>query len=127
MDKQIITKLGYNFGFREGFCDECGGKCCTGESGYIWISEEETAKAASFLLMDIQGFADTYLFAAKGRLSIKEKEYNGGHACVFFDEKEKNCSIYEVRPTQCRTFPFWDYYKTHNEEALNECPALITL
>jgi len=127
LDKQIITKLGYNFGFRDGFCDECGGRCCTGESGYIWISEEEMAKAASFLLMDIQSFADAYLFAAKGRLSIREKEYNGAHACIFFDEKEKNCSIYDVRPTQCRTFPFWDYFKTHNEEALNECPALITL
>jgi Fe-S-cluster containining protein len=126
-EKQITTEVGYNFAFRDGFCGECGGKCCVGESGYIWISEEEAQKVASFLLMDIYGFADRYLFRANGKLSIKEKEHGGGSACVFFDEKEKNCSIYDVRPTQCRTFPFWDYYKTHNEEALKECPALIML
>ncbi len=124
---KIITKVGYNFGFKEGFCDECGGKCCTGESGYIWITEEEAVAVASFLLMDIKSFAGKYLFQANNRLSIREKEYNGGYACVFFDEKEKNCSIYNVRPTQCRTFPFWDYYKTHYKEALKECPALIML
>lgn len=126
-DKQIITKLGYNFGFRDGFCEECGGKCCTGESGYIWISEEEASKAASFLLMDIESFADKYLFQANNKLSIREKEYNGGYACVFFDEIAKNCSIYDVRPTQCRTFPFWDYYKQNTNEALKECPALTAL
>jgi len=126
-ENQITIEVGYNFAFRHGFCDECGGRCCTGESGYIWISEEEVAKAASFLLMDIQEFADKYLFSANNRLSIKEKKHNDGCACIFFDEKEKNCSIYDVRPTQCRTFPFWDYYKIHNEEALKECPALIML
>lgn len=125
--KKIITKVGYNFGFRTGFCEGCGGRCCTGESGYIWISEEEAAKVALFLLMEFDEFAGRYLFFAKGKLSIKEKEWAGGYACIFFDEEAKNCSIYEVRPAQCRTFPFWDYYKTHCKEALEECPALIML
>jgi Fe-S-cluster containining protein len=26
--------------------------------------------------------------------------------CVFLDEESKGCGIYEVRPTQCRNFPF---------------------
>jgi hypothetical protein len=125
--EQLETKLGYNFGFRHGFCEECGGRCCTGESGYIWISEEEAKKVASFLSMDMDSFAKNYLFVVKGRLSIIEKEYNGGYACIFFDEKAKNCSIYEVRPAQCRSFPFWDYYKNNTQEALKECPALIVL
>ena len=126
-EDKIITEVGYNFGFRYGFCDECGGRCCTGESGYIWISEEEAAAVSVLLSMSIDEFADKYLFRASGKLSIKEKEFADGHACIFFDENAKNCSIYEARPAQCRTFPFWEYFKTHYEEALKECPALITL
>ena len=126
-EDKIIEEVGYNFGFRNGFCDECGGRCCTGESGYIWISEEEVLRASSFLGMDLQDFVEKYLFRVNGRLSIKEKSYQDGCACIFFDENAKNCSVYEVRPAQCRTFPFWEYYKTHHEEALKECPALIML
>lgn len=126
-EDKIITEVGYNFGFRYGFCDECGGRCCTGESGYIWISEEEAVAVSVLLGMSIDEFADKYLFRASDKLSIKEKEFADGHACIFFDENAKNCSIYEVRPAQCRTFPFWEYFKTHHEEALRECPALITL
>lgn len=125
--EQLITEVGYNFGFRDGFCEECGGKCCTGESGYIWISEDEVVKACEWLNMDMDAFADKYLFRVQDRLSIKEKRFSDGQACIFFDEEAKNCSIYEVRPTQCRTFPFWEYFKKHHEEALKECPALIML
>lgn len=33
--------------------------------------------------------------------------------------------IYEVRPTQCRTFPFWDYFKTRVDELKLECPGVV--
>ena len=123
----VIKAEGFAFGFKEGYCKECGGRCCTGESGYMWISEEEAKKAASFLLMDLQSFAAKYLLSANGKLSLKEKRYKDGHACAFFDEEAKQCSIYEARPLQCQTFPFWERYKTHTQEAFEECPALIAL
>ena len=34
-------------------------------------------------------------------------EYANGD-CVFFDNKARNCSVYPARPSQCRTWPFWD-------------------
>ena len=49
------------------------------------------------------------------------------YACVFFDLEKKCCSIYEARPTQCRTFPFWDYFKENKEEVFKECPAIKEL
>ncbi len=39
----------------------------------------------------------------------------------FFDEKKLNCSIYEHRPKQCRTFPFWEYFKKNYNELEKEC------
>jgi Fe-S-cluster containining protein len=35
------------------------------------------------------------------RWSLIERE---NHDCIFYEE---GCKIYPVRPTQCRTFPFW--------------------
>ena len=34
-------------------------------------------------------------------------EYSNGD-CVFFDGKTRKCTVYEARPRQCRTWPFWD-------------------
>jgi len=33
-------------------------------------------------------------------------EKGGGEGCVFLDDESK-CSIYEARPLQCRTYPYW--------------------
>jgi uncharacterized protein len=39
-----------------------------------------------------------------GRHSLREKA-NGD--CVFYD-RERGCTIYPIRPRQCRTWPFWE-------------------
>ncbi len=28
--------------------------------------------------------------------------------CVFYDRETERCTVYEDRPRQCRTYPFWD-------------------
>jgi Fe-S-cluster containining protein len=38
------------------------------------------------------------------RVSLREKD-NGD--CVFYD-RAQGCTIYPVRPRQCRTWPFWE-------------------
>jgi Fe-S-cluster containining protein len=35
------------------------------------------------------------------QLSLKER---GNYDCIFW---KNGCSVYEARPLQCRTFPFW--------------------
>jgi Fe-S-cluster containining protein len=47
------------------------------------------------------------------------------YACIFFDLDKKQCSIYEARPKQCRTFPFWEHFKTNIKEVIDECPAIV--
>jgi hypothetical protein len=41
--------------------------------------------------------------ASRGR-TLREKT-NGD--CVFYD-RAKGCTVYSVRPRQCRTWPFWE-------------------
>ena len=83
-------------------CTGCG-QCCTGAPGYTWVSDEEIQKIAEFLDLTINEFSQKYLRRVKGRLSLIElpKTYD----CVFL--KDKKCQIYPVRPTQCRTYPWW--------------------
>lgn len=83
-------------------CTECG-QCCTGAPGYIWVSEKEIETIADHLNISIQDFYQRYIRRVKGRLSLLEHPAN--YDCVFL--KDKKCQIYQVRPTQCRTFPWW--------------------
>ncbi|MCI7363511.1 MAG: YkgJ family cysteine cluster protein [Campylobacter lanienae] len=112
---------GFNYEFDSSKCDECGGKCCVGESGYIWISEDEIKSLGEYLGYKTELIKEIFLEKFGNRYSIKEKPYKGGFACIFFDEKNKNCSIYEYRPNQCRSFPFWEHFKRNFKELEREC------
>lgn len=85
-------------------CTGCGG-CCTGFSGFVWVSDKEIAAMAEHKKMSIHQFEKNYLVEVEdGRKSLREMP--GSFDCVFL-EGQKRCGLYDVRPTQCRTFPFW--------------------
>lgn len=117
----MLRQDGFNYEFDPAKCDECGGRCCTGESGYIWISDDEIAVLADFLGISQNLLKERFLFKTKRGYSIKECEFQGGFACVFFDKVKKNCSVYEARPSQCKTFPFWEHFKNNLRELQAEC------
>ncbi|HHC11511.1 MAG TPA: YkgJ family cysteine cluster protein [Campylobacterales bacterium] len=122
----LVTKDGYNYKFNPTACESCGGACCTGESGYIWVKYQEIEKMAQFLELTIEEFATMYLRKVKHRYSIIEKKIDtDNYACIFFDNNIKQCTIYPVRPLQCRTFPFWEIFKKDIEEVKKECPGII--
>ncbi len=123
--QDIITKEGYTYGFDPSKCAQCEGRCCTGESGYIWLTPKEMHKIADFLDIEIDDFKISYLRKVGYRYSLKERVINGEFECIFFDTEAKNCSIYDQRPLQCRTFPFWDYFKKHTDEVVKECPGIV--
>ncbi len=84
-------------------CLECG-RCCAGpEEGYVWATEEEISKAAEFMKLSDREFRTKYVRRVGLRKSFKEDKKS--HDCIFL--KDGSCSIYPVRPTQCRTWPFW--------------------
>ena len=109
--QDIITKEGFDYGFIQSACYSCGGRCCTGESGYIYVNKNEMERIASFLEMDIETFKEKYLYKKGYKYSIKEVKVDESYECVFYDKEHNGCLIYQARPIQCRTFPFWDYYK----------------
>ncbi|HXD86690.1 MAG TPA: YkgJ family cysteine cluster protein [Urbifossiella sp.] len=84
-------------------CTRCG-KCCTGEPGFVWVTDSELEAIAHFRGEPIEEVTQLYTRRSKGRRTLREKA-NGD--CVFF-RREQGCTIYPVRPPQCRTWPFWE-------------------
>ena len=120
----LVKKDGYPYAFNASACSDCAGKCCTGESGYIYVNKTEIERIAELLSMELSEFVPMYLFKKGYKYSIKEIEYDGSHECIFYDRDVNGCKIYEARPSQCITFPFWDYYKTRVDELQEECPGI---
>jgi uncharacterized protein len=84
-------------------CTGCG-DCCTGAPGYVWVTKAEIAALAAALGLQIEEFERRFVRLVGVRKSLVEHE-NGD--CVFFDPESRQCRVYEDRPLQCRTWPFW--------------------
>ena len=126
MNENLMEKEGYGYKFDPSACEACGGHCCTGESGYIWAKYDEIVNMAAFVNLSVEEFATMYLRKVKHRYSLTEKKLaEDNYACIFFDETKNRCSIYPVRPLQCRTFPFWEQFKHDEEEVRKECPGIV--
>lgn len=108
MNEEPWYANGLNFG-----CTGCGA-CCTGSPGYIWVNEEEILAISNHLGLSVQEFGRKYLRKVNGRFSLTERRVS--YDCIFL--KEKKCTIYEVRPLQCRTYPWWPEMLSSEEEWL---------
>ena len=103
-------------------CTGCG-NCCTGAPGVVWVSDEELHQIAEFLDEPVGAvkIEHTKLFAGRRTL----KDFANGD-CTFFDPEKRGCTIYPVRPIQCRTWPFWESNlesEAEWDDVKRECPG----
>ena len=115
----------FPYSFDEEACSGCGGRCCRGLGGYVWLSKEELKQLAGARKMEIPVFVKQYVRQVEGKLSLRERVINGEHLCCFFDHIAARCMVYENRPKQCQTFPFWDKFKDDYGELFLECSGLF--
>jgi uncharacterized protein len=120
----VEHKPNYPFDFNPEACKTCPGRCCNGKSGNIWVSPIEIENIAKFLDKKSEEFIRDYLRRVNNRFSIKELRTGNNYACLFFDQARNGCTIYPVRPEQCRTFPFWPYFREHPKDVFEECPGV---
>jgi Fe-S-cluster containining protein len=88
-------------------CRECG-RCCSGPGeGYIWAVQPELEWIAQYLGITMDELRQRYLRRVGARTSIVEDALTKD--CIFLRKSDgkKQCAIYPVRPSQCRTWPFW--------------------
>ena len=84
-------------------CRRCG-NCCGGAPGYVWVSDEEIVALAAELGMPAADFERRYVRPVDGRGKSLVEQAN--YDCIFFLPGQ-GCKVYDSRPRQCRTWPFW--------------------
>ncbi len=103
-------------------CKQCG-NCCNVQ-GYVFIFPKDLERLVENSGFTLEELQRTYLSTVDGYTVFRDA---GSGACIFWDHIEKKCRIYEARPTQCRTFPFWKtllYKKKKWDEETKACPGV---
>jgi Fe-S-cluster containining protein len=95
---------GKNF-YKNGIRFRCRGegKCCMsrGEYGYVYLSFNDRKRLARYFGISVDEFTARYTIREEGcyQLIYRDKD------CPFLEKNR--CTVYEARPWQCRTWPFW--------------------
>jgi uncharacterized protein len=120
LQNEATTEPWYAGGLRF-TCTQCG-NCCTGEPGYVWISRTEIKRLAEHLKLTTRQVIEQYCRKIDGKYSLREhRNQRGEYDCIFLKEEKlamrpngqtvvhtrRTCTVYPVRPLQCRTWPFW--------------------
>jgi len=91
--------------YRDGIQFECqgDGKCCLsrGNYGYVYLSFNDRKRLATHFGLTTEEFTRKYTKKEDGLYLL---DYTGDD-CPFF--QNCRCAVYEARPWQCRTWPFW--------------------
>ena len=100
-DKKPFYEQGLHFS-----CKRCS-DCCRLGPGYVFLSRNDLQLLAEGLQIEYTAVMKKYCRWAPGTgremlLSLREKP---GFDCIFWQD---GCSVYQYRPLQCRTFPFWE-------------------
>ncbi|NLE39090.1 MAG: YkgJ family cysteine cluster protein [Pirellulaceae bacterium] len=111
--------------YSEGLRFECTGcgACCGGAPGYIWVNQAEIVAMAEALGISAESFEAMYVRAEGRRRTLKERA-NGD--CVMLDGEMPRCRVYDARPRQCRSWPFWSSnLRTPDdwERTCRDCPG----
>lgn len=95
-------------------CSKCPGYCCS--YPVIQVTKRDAERIARFFGITLAQAERRFFRADHGyvRLMKRQKDEHFGRICQFFDTDERNCTIYEARPSTCRTFPgktcgYWDF------------------
>lgn len=111
--------------FQEGLrfqCTGCG-KCCTGSPGYVFLSQTDIERLSHHFQCSPTDFTKKMTRFVDGQYALLDRP--GSYDCIFLQNNQ--CSVYENRPTQCRTFPWWIHHlrgPSDWEEAATRCEGI---
>lgn len=83
-------------------CTGCG-QCCTGSPGYVYLSPSDIEQLSAHFAISSTEFTKRYTRFVDGGYSLLDRP--SSYDCIFLENKK--CTVYNARPVQCRTFPWW--------------------
>ena len=125
----VEPELWYSRGLR--FHRTRCGNCCAGATGYVEFSPVELEAMARRVGLTPQEFLDRHACRRRGWWCLKEILVGDSSDCVFLEREPETgmtcCAIHEVRPSQCRSWPFWPENLQTPEawrQAGEDCPGI---
>jgi Fe-S-cluster containining protein len=86
-------------------CQPNCGRCCDQPGGIVYLSPDDAERLSEHAGLDVEAWLERDTRKTfDGRYVLKSREEDG--VCIHLNE-QKQCSIYEVRPQQCKAFPWW--------------------
>ena len=114
--------------FSKGIRFECqgSGRCCVsrGSYGLVYLGNVDLRRFSKYFNLSLKEFKKKYCQITDGFIHLTEKEEQKGN-CIFL--KDKMCTVYKSRPSQCRTWPFWNdnmNTKVWNQDISVNCPGI---
>lgn len=85
-------------------CTACGACCLGNGEEYVFLAAGEDETIRAHLGLTPEWFRRRYLIRmTNGELALRMTAAN---TCSFLQD-DGRCAVYEVRPVQCRSYPFW--------------------
>lgn len=106
-------------------CKQCS-HCCRHEPGFVYLSENDLTKLCDWFTLDRARFIENYCrwvpyYDGNEVLCLQEL---ANCDCIFW---KNGCTAYGARPSQCRTYPFWDFIIRDAiswQKEASECPGI---
>jgi hypothetical protein len=76
-------------------------KCCD-QQGFVYLTEEDIERLASYLNMPAADFEQRYVYRTR---RIRRLRVPRHAQCSFLTDG--GCGVHPAKPIQCRTFPYW--------------------
>ncbi len=94
--------MGYN-------CLKCPGYCCSYDR--IAVSAFDIARLAKHFGLSVSVARERFTYAYHGengeeRILRHKKDHIFKSTCRFFDQEQRRCTVYSVRPNVCRKYPY---------------------
>jgi Fe-S-cluster containining protein len=83
---------------------ECQSGCtkCCDQQGFVYLTEDDIVRLASFLNLTTTEFESRYVYRTRKLRRLRVPRHS---QCSFLDAGR--CSVHEAKPLQCGTFPYW--------------------
>lgn len=102
-------------------CQPDCSNCCQVE-GQVYLRAEDIPRIAEHLAIPAAEFERRYVYRTARHIKLRKPP---DRQCYF--HRDNRCAIHSVKPTQCRTFPFWPELvenQTAWDEAAQYCPGM---